>query len=186
MDGSRYAPDAERSDATRAALTVDRDAVGVMRYASQVGHLVEWWLQGAAAAMDPLSAFRIGKRHERFRLAARLAEGRSSQHVQMTLEALRAELSRYSIPAELRAELERARAESERLRAVSPPPPTLVCRALDIEAAADQAPPAARKARGSLRLKAWLPLLLSLAAIAWWVSFDPAVAGHLYRLIGSR
>jgi len=185
MDGSRYAPDAERSDATRVALTVDRDALGVMRYASQVGHLLEWWLQGAAATMDPLSAFRIGKRHERFRLAARLAEGRSSQQVQMTLEALRTELSRYSIPAELHAELERARAESERVRAASPPPPTLVCRALDIEAA-DQAPPAARKAWGSLRLKAWLALLLSLAALASWVSFDPAVAGHLSRLIGSR
>jgi hypothetical protein len=185
MDGSRYAPDAERSDATRAALTVDRDALGLMRYASQVGHLLEWWLQGAAATMDPLSAFRIGKRHERFRLAARLAEGRSSQQVQMTLEALRSELSRYSIPAELHAELERARAESERLRAVSPPPPTLVCRALDIEAA-EQARPAARKARGSLRLKAWLALLLSVAAIAWWVSSDPAAAKHLSGLIGSR
>lgn len=185
MDGSRWAPDAERSDATRVALTVDRDALGVMRYASQVGHMLEWWLQGGAVTMDPLSAFRIGKRHERFRLAARLAEGRSSQQVQMTLEALRAELSRYSIPAELHAELERARAESERLRAVSPPPPTLVCRALGAEAA-DQAPPAARRARGSLRLKAWLALLLSLAALASWVSVDPAVARHLSRLIGSR
>ena len=186
MDGSRYAPDAERSDATRAALTVDRDALGVMRYASQVGHLLEWWLQSSAATMDPLSAFRIGKRHERFRLAARLAEGRSSQQVQTTLEALRSELSRYSIPAELHAELDRARTESARLRAVSPPPPTLVCRALDIAAAADQAPPAARKARGSSRLKAWLALLLSVAALASWVSFDPAVAGYLSRLIGSR
>ena len=186
MDGSRYAPVAERSDATRVVLTVDRDAVGLMRYASQVGHLLEWWLQGAAATMDPLSAFRIGKRHERFRLAARLAEGRSSQQVQMTLEALRTELSRYSIPAELKAELERALAESERVRAVSPPPPTLVCRALDIEAAADQAPSAARKVSRPLRLKTWLALLLSIAAIASWVSFDPAVARHLDRLVGSR
>jgi hypothetical protein len=183
MDGSKYVSDSERSDATRFALTVDRDAVGVMQYASRLGHLLEWWLQGAAATMDPLSAFRIGKRLERFRLAARLAEGKSSRQVQLALDGLRSELSIHSIPTELQIELELARAESERLRASSPPPPTLVRRALDADTVTEPAPPARAPGESPvLRFRTLLLALFAVAGLAWWVSFDQAIAARLVAL----
>ncbi|HEX7156238.1 MAG TPA: hypothetical protein VF229_03430 [Burkholderiaceae bacterium] len=186
MDGSKYVSDSERSDATRFALTVDREAVGVMQYASRLGHLLEWWLQGAAMTMDPLSAFRIGKRFERFRLAARLAEGKSSRQVQLALDGLRSELSIHSVPPELQSEVERARAESEKLRANSPPPPTLVRRALDADTVTETTPARPASRAQPVRLRTLALVLLAVAGIAWWASFDPAIAGRLVALFARQ
>jgi len=134
MDGSKYLPSAEVSHATRLALTVDRDAVGLMKHASQIGHLAEWWLQGAAASMNPLAALRLGRKLERFRLAARLAEGKSSRQVLSSLDTLKQEFALHEAPAEIVTELESARRESERLAAASKPPPTVFQEAFQPEA----------------------------------------------------
>jgi hypothetical protein len=126
MDGSKFVPDVESpSHATRLALTVDRDAVGLMKHASQLGHLVEWWLQGTAATMPPLAALRLGRKLERFRLAARLAEGKASRQVQNTLDMLRQEFQLHNPPKEILVELESAAHESSRLATASKPPPTV-------------------------------------------------------------
>mgnify|MGYP001182272502 CR=1 FL=1 len=125
MDGSKFVANMESSHATRLALTVDRDAVGLMKHASQLGHLVEWWLQGSASSMAPLAALRLGRKLERFRLAARLAEGKSSRQVQTTLDTLRQEFALHDPPKEILAELEFAARESGRLASASKPPPTV-------------------------------------------------------------
>lgn len=125
MDGSQPLPSPGASQATRMALAVDRDAIGLMKHASQLSHLVEWWLQGSAATMEPLPALRLGRKLERFRLAARLAEGRSSRQVQSTLDALRQELKAHEAPTEILTELDSAYREGERLAAASKPPPTV-------------------------------------------------------------
>ena len=146
-------------------LTVDREAVGLMKHAAQMGHLVEWWLQGAAVSMDSLAAFRIGQRLERFRLAARLAEGRASRQVQASLDGLRAVLSRHSLPDELHGELQAAYRESDRLKTA-----TLRSAALQDEptqltedADAKQAPPRWRIG--------WLVLLLAGLAVAGFLAY---------------
>ena len=165
MDGSRRPPVATTS-ATRMVLTVDREAVGLMKHAAQMGHLVEWWLQGAAVSMDSLAAFRIGQRLERFRLAARLAEGRASRQVQASLDGLRAELSRHSLPDELHGELQAAYRESDRLKtatlrsaALQEGEPTQ----LTDDADAKQVPPQWRIV--------WLVLLLAGLAVAGFLAY---------------
>ena len=149
MDGSKFMPAMESSHATRLALTVDRDAVGLMRHASQLGHLAEWWLQGAAASMSPLAALRLGRKLERFRLAARLAEGKGSRQVQTTLETLRQEFALHDPPKEVLAELEHAARESNRLAAASKPPPTVYQQAFGAEPEAQDG--ASDGARGESR-----------------------------------
>ena len=145
-------------------LTVDREAVGLMKHAAQVGHLVEWWLQGWASSMDPLAAFRIGQRLERFRLAARLAEGRASRQVHASLEGLRAELSRHSLPNELHTELQAAYREHDRLKTSTLNASTMIARhseSAEAETEADEATPAPG------RRALWLLLVLGgLAAAA--------------------
>jgi hypothetical protein len=177
MDGSKHFAAAESSDATRVALRVDRDAVGLMKHASQLSHLIEWWLQGFAS-MNTMAAFRIGRRLERFRLAARLAEGRSSNQVRLTLEGLRDEVLRHEVPDQLRAELDAALRECERLKIAAEPPPTIVRRALTQEmpdslpapepGAGPQAgqEPAPRRPRRPIGLL----LLLVACAVLWWAA----------------
>lgn len=154
MDGSKFTPAMESSHATRLALTVDRDAVGLMRHASQLGHLAEWWLQGAASSMSPLAALRLGRKLERFRLAARLAEGKASRQVQTTLDTLKQEFALHEPPKEILAELDNAARESGRLAAASKPPPTVYQEAFrsEPEAPLPEAPPRRRRARGVLVL----------------------------------
>jgi hypothetical protein len=137
-------------------LTVDREAVGLMKHASQMGHLVEWWLQGAAFSMDCLAAFRIGQRLERFRLAARLAEGRASRQVQASLDGLRAELSRHSLPNELHAELQAAYREADRLKTA-----TLRTSAVPDEGSMQPAAEEATQSPPSSRRNLWLLLLFA-------------------------
>lgn len=166
MDGSKYTASTTPSDATRVALRVDRDAVGLMKHASQLSHLLEWWLQGYGASLDAMAAFRIGRRLERFRLAARLAEGRASNQVRTTLDGLRSEIVRHPVPAEVLAELDAALRECERLKA-SVEPPTLVREAFSGDTGAmperAEAEPPPRR-----RLAPWLLLLAALGAGAWW------------------
>jgi hypothetical protein len=171
MDGSKFVPGAESSShATRLALTVDRDAVGLMKHASQLGHLSEWWLQGAASSMPPLTALRIGRKLERFRLAARLAEGKSSRQVQNTLDTLRQELMLHNPPKEILAELDGAARESGRLAAAVKPPPTVYQEAFRAETevplaeAVEAAPAPKRRVRWSYLFAALLAV--SLAAVA--------------------
>lgn len=162
MDGSRHAPGDPGGNATRIALTVDRDAVGLMRHASQTGHLIEWWLQGAAT-MSPLEALRLGRKLERFRLAARLAEGKASRQVQSTLDALREELLQHQPPREILAELDCAARESSRLATISRPPPTLYREAFQTEP--QPAPAQAQTRSRPARQLTWF-LLLLLASVA--------------------
>jgi len=175
MDGSRHAPAEPGGNATRIALTVDRDAVGLMRHASQTGHLIEWWLQGAAT-MSPLEALRLGRKLERFRLAARLAEGKASRQVQSTLDALREELLQHQPPREILAELDGAARESSRLATISRPPPTLYREAFQTEPQAASPPPPPRPAR----TRTWLLLLLvsaaGAAAYLWPQGFGDLIA----------
>lgn len=169
MDGSKFVPGAESSShATRVALTVDRDAVGLMKHAAQLGHLAEWWLQGAAADMPPLAVLRLGRKLERFRLAARLAEGRSSRQVQNALDTLRQEFILHSPPREILAELDNAARESGRLAAASKPPPTIFQEAFAAEPAApaEVAAPPPRRSRTPLLLS-MLVLAAAAGAAAW-------------------
>jgi len=178
MDGSRYVPGAESSShATRLALTVDRDAVGLMKHASQLGHLVEWWLQSTAANMPPLAALRLGRKLERFRLAARLAEGKSSRQVQNSLDTLRQEFNLHAPPKEIVAELDNAARESSRLAAASKPPPTVFQEAFGAETevpAEAAAEPAPRKSRTTLLL-----LLVLVAAAGAAVYLRPDLVSTL-------
>lgn len=161
MDGSKYMPGIESSShATRVALTVDRDAVGLMKHASQLGHLAEWWLQGAAADLPPLAVLRLGRKLERFRLAARLAEGRSSRQVQNALDTLRQEFILHSPPAEILAELDNAARESSRLAAASKPPPTVFQEAFAAE------PEATVEVAAQRPRKSWTVLLLLVLVLA--------------------
>jgi hypothetical protein len=188
MDGSKYFLASEGSDATRVALRVDRDAVGLMKHASQLSHLVEWWLQGAADAIDAMAAFRIGRRLERFRLAARLAEGKSSNQVKLALDGLRSELSQHEVPTELQAEIDAALQESQRLKAATEPPPTLVREALapdlPLPTGPRRAPPATRPPR---RVRVfWLVLLLAVSVAAWWTVGGPTLLAQLGDLFARR
>jgi len=171
MDGSRSAPGADSaSSATRLALTVDREAVGLMRHASQTGHLVEWWLQGAGAAVSPLAALRLGRKLERFRLAARLAEGRASRQVQIALDALRQELALHAPPPQILAELDQAALESTRLAScASKAPPTVVYReAFQSEPEPESAPIAGPPRRRSGTLLMLLALMTAAALAYLW------------------
>jgi hypothetical protein len=160
MDGSKFVPDMEASHATRLALTVDRDAVGLMKHASQLGHLVEWWLQSTASSMAPLAALRLGRKLERFRIAARLAEGKASRQVQTTLDALRQEFAQHEPPKEILAELDNAARESGRLAAATKPPPTVYQEAFRSE---PEAPlPVAEQRRRGVR---WYYVVAALAAV---------------------
>jgi len=146
-------------------LTVDREAVGLMKHAAQIGHLVEWWLQGGAVSMDSLAAFRIGQRLERFRLAARLAEGRASRQVQASLDGLRAELSRHSLPSELHGELQAAYGESDRLKTA-----TLRSAALQ-EGEPTQTDDADTEQVPAQRRIVWIVLLLAGLAVAGFMAY---------------
>jgi hypothetical protein len=161
MDGSKFVPGTESSHATRLALTVDRDAVGLMKHASQLSHLSEWWLQGAASTMQPLAALRLGRKLERFRLAARLAEGKGSRQVQNTLDTLRQEFALHNPPKEILAELEEAARESGRLTSASKPPPTVYQEAFraETEVPLPETGPAAPKRRVR-----WIYLLAAVLA----------------------
>ena len=166
MDGSKFVPGAESSHATRLALTVDRDALGLMKHASQLSHLAEWWLQGSAASMAPLAALRLGRKLERFRLAARLAEGKSSRQVHTTLDTLRQEFALHETPKEILAELDNAARESHRLAAATKPPPTVYQEAFTQE---PEAPLPAAAPRRGVRPFYLLALLLAggLAAVLY-------------------
>lgn len=182
MDGSRSLSATEGSDATRVALKVDRDALGLMKHASQLSHLVEWWLQGSADALNATAAFRIGRRLERFRLAARLAEGKSSNQVKLALEGLRAELMLYPVPEQLQAELDAAQNESARMKAGQEQPPTLVREALTGEPLAPTETPAPRPKGPRTRLF-WLTLALAASGAAWWSNDGSAVNDLLHKLL---
>jgi hypothetical protein len=137
MDGSKYfkaaRDDAVPAGATRLALSVDKEAVGLMKHAAEIGHLVEWWLQGNADAMGTMAAFRLGRKLERFRLAARLSEGRVSKPAQATLEALKQELAAHRAPQQILEAVTRAHAEAARLEAALSAPATIVRRAFHME-----------------------------------------------------
>ncbi|MDZ7653970.1 MAG: hypothetical protein U5L03_16135 [Burkholderiaceae bacterium] len=185
MDGSRYVPGAESaSHATRLALTVDRDAVGLMKHASQLGHLVEWWLQSTAANMPPLAALRLGRKLERFRLAARLAEGKSSRQVQTALDTLRQEFALHEPPKEILAELDSAARESTRLAAASKPPPTVFQEAFraETEMPVEPAAPPPRKSTS----KALLLLLLLVVSGAAVVYLRPGLVGAVVGAVMAR
>jgi len=81
MDSSNYhvPPGEGGASATRLALSVDPEAIGLMKHASEIGHLIDSWLQNPAQAIAPMAAYRLGRKLERFRLAARLSEGRASK-----------------------------------------------------------------------------------------------------------
>jgi hypothetical protein len=137
MDGSKYfqpaRDDAVPQGATRLALSVDKDAVGLMKHAAEIGHLVEWWLQGNGDAMGTMAAFRLGRKLERFRLAARLSEGRVSKPVQATLDALKQELVAHRAPQQIMEAVARTHAEAARLEAALAAPATIVRRAFHME-----------------------------------------------------
>lgn len=183
MDGSKVLSAAEGSEATRVAMKVDRDAVGLMKHAAQLSHLIEWWLQGSAASLDAIAAFRIGRRLERFRLGARLAEGKSSNQVKLTLDALRSEVMLHDAPDSLQVELNAALKECERVKAGSEPPPTLVREALSIEPPSLVRAPARKPKRRRARLL-WLCLALTASAAAWWaIGRTPVVSDILQMLL---
>lgn len=146
MDGSKYFASVRDqapppAGATRLALAVDKEAVGLMKYASEIGHMVEWWLQGNADALGAMAAFRLGRKLERFRLAARLSEGRVSKPVQATLDALKQELVAHRAPQTILEAIARAHAEADRLEAANAAPATIVRRAFHMEPDIDtQAP----------------------------------------------
>lgn len=188
MDGSKYfeaeEPARAKSSATRLALSVDRDAVGLMKHASELGHLVEWWLQTQGDALGAMSAFRIGRKLERFRLAARLAEGKGSKQLVATLDALQSELNSHAAPAAISSVLAGAQAELRRLQQPSKPPPTVMVEAFrpDPERPAtqgaeqedDEEPPRKR------RLGAWLLVLVIAGGGLWWASMQfPGLAAQL-------
>lgn len=120
MDGSKYFQMTRAYDtaqgATRIALSIDKDAVGLTKHAAEIGHLVEWWLQGSDP-MGTMAAFRLGRKLERFRLAARLSEGRVSKPVRATLDALKQELAAHRTPQPVIDAVDRAYAEAARLEA---------------------------------------------------------------------
>jgi hypothetical protein len=87
--------------------------------------LIDSWLQNPAQAIAPMAAYRLGRKLERFRLAARLSEGRASKPVRATLDGLRTELKCYPAPAALLEAIARAYYEAERLEAASTPPATV-------------------------------------------------------------
>lgn len=189
MDGSKYfsavrdqAP--PPAGATRLALSVDKEAVGLMKHASEIGHMVEWWLQGSADALGAMSAFRLGRKLERFRLAARLSEGRVSKPVQATLDALKADLVAYKAPQSILEAIARAHAEAERLEAANAAPATIVRRAFHMEPDADTEVPRVQSrtidddeddepfeapVRRKSGLGRWL-LLAAFAGVAAWLS----------------
>lgn len=127
MDSSSYhvPPGEGGASATRLALSVDPEAIGLMKHASEIGHLIDSWLQNPAQAIAPMAAYRLGRKLERFRLAARLSEGRASKPVRATLDGLRTELKCYPAPAALLEAIARAYYEAERLEAASTPPATV-------------------------------------------------------------
>ena len=127
MDSSNYyvPPGEGGASATRLALSVDPEAIGLMKHASEIGHLIDSWLQNPAQAIAPMAAYRLGRKLERFRLAARLSEGRASKPVRATLDGLRTELKCYPAPAALLEAIARAYYEAERLEAASTPPATV-------------------------------------------------------------
>ncbi|MFN8963239.1 MAG: hypothetical protein ACK5YV_17060 [Betaproteobacteria bacterium] len=127
MDSSNYhvPPGEGGASATRLALSVDPEAIGLMKHASEIGHLIDSWLQNPAQAIAPMAAYRLGRKLERFRLAARLSEGRASKPVRATLDGLRTELKSYPAPAALLEAIARAYYEAERLEAASTPPATV-------------------------------------------------------------
>jgi len=173
MDGSSYVPGAESaSHATRLALTVDRDAIGLMKHASQLGHLAEWWLQSTAATMPPLAALRLGRKLERLRLAARLAEGKSSRQVHTALDALRQEFALHDPPKEILAELGSAARESTRLAAAGKPPPTVFREAFGANSELPVAPPDVPKPGSSSTLLRVLLLLVAGGAVAAYLRPD--------------
>jgi hypothetical protein len=127
MDSSNYyvPPGEGGASATRLALSVDPEAIGLMKHASEIGHLIDSWLQNPAQAIAPMAAYRLGRKLERFRLAARLSEGRASKPVRATLDGLRTELKCYPAPAALLEAIARAYYEAERLEAANTPPATV-------------------------------------------------------------
>jgi hypothetical protein len=127
MDSSNYyvPPGEGGASATRLALSVDPEAIGLMKHASEIGHLIDSWLQNPAQAIAPMAAYRLGRKLERFRLAARLSEGRASKPARATLDGLRTELKCYPAPAALLEAIARAYYEAERLEAASTPPATV-------------------------------------------------------------
>jgi hypothetical protein len=185
MDGSKFRSAVEGSEATRAAMTIDRDAVGLMKHASQLSHLIEWWLQGSSASLEAIAAFQIGRRLERFRLAARLAEGRSSNQVKLTLEALRTEVMLYEVPEPLQVELNAALKESERVKASSVPPLTLVREAPAIDASPPVRAAALKPDRRRARLL-WLCLALMVTVAAWWAVGRSTAASDLLHMLLRR
>jgi len=127
MDSSNYyvPPGEGGASATRLALSVDPEAIGLMKHASEIGHLIDSWLQNPAQAIAPMAAYRLGRKLERFRLAARLSEGRASKPARATLDGLRTELKCYPAPAALLEAIARAYYEAERLEAANTPPATV-------------------------------------------------------------
>jgi hypothetical protein len=155
-----------------------------MKHASQLGHLVEWWLQSTAANMPPLAALRLGRKLERFRLAARLAEGKSSRQVQTALDTLRQEFALHEPPKEILAELDSAARESTRLAAASKPPPTVFQEAFRPDTELPTEPPAA-PARKSTS-KALLLLLLLVFGGAAVVYVQPELVSKVVGVVMAR
>lgn len=195
MDGSRTAAGSGvRGNATRLALSVDPEAVGLMRHASELGHLIEWWLQ--SAGMTEMNAFRLGRKLERFRLAARLAEGRSSKQAVASLAALRTELQNLAAPGPIADALAKAFEEAERLEGASANPATVVRRAFGepevdthpAQGAGANAPASedpeeeAAPARGRGRTLVLTALMAAAGAIYWFYGGGSAMLAPLLGL----
>jgi hypothetical protein len=127
MDGSKhFVPSGVgRDSATRLALTVDREAVGLMKQAAEIGHLIDWWLHSQDEAITPMAAYRLGRKLERFRLSARMSEGRSAKPVRAALDALKSELASHAVPPPLLDAIARADREAGRLDTAEAAPTTL-------------------------------------------------------------
>jgi hypothetical protein len=196
MDGSRTAGSSSvRGNATRLALSVDPEAVGLMRHASELGHLIEWWLQ-SQPGMTAMNAFRLGRKLERFRLAARLAEGRSSKQAVASLASLRTELQNLAAPGPIADALDKAFEEAERLEGASANPATVVRRAFGepefdthrTQGASANAPASedpeedAAPARGRGRTLVLTALMAAAGAIYWFYGGGSAMLGPLLGL----
>jgi hypothetical protein len=134
--------------------------------------------------MPPLAALRLGRKLERFRLAARLAEGKSSRQVQTALDTLRQEFALHEPPKEILAELDSAARESTRLAAASKPPPTVFQEAFRAETEMPVEPPAA-PARKSTS-KALLFLLLLVVSGAAVVYVQPELVSTVVGAVMAR
>jgi hypothetical protein len=134
--------------------------------------------------MPPLAALRLGRKLERFRLAARLAEGKSSRQVQTALDTLRQEFALHEPPKEILAELDSAARESTRLAAASKPPPTVFQEAFRPDTELPTEPPAA-PARKSTS-KALLVLLLLVVSGAAVVYVQPELVSKVVGVVMAR